>query len=227
MSPLHTLDRNSDEHASARRLAQVLAHRLGGLVTGIEGFTDLLADSLATPDQRELALKIMEGASRMESILTDLQRYGEPLKPVMLPVRTHEVLDDLLIPLPDDDRARIEVDEYVDGPTGMLTADPFQLRQALLALLQNALEATRRNARVRMEVSRREDAVCFEVWNEGTIALDHAEEIVFIPFFTTKVHNLGVGLSIARRIAWNHHGTLELTSNSVKEGTRFCLRIPH
>lgn len=211
------------------QLAQVLAHRLRGLVASIEGFTDLLTDTLATRDQRELALKIMEGTARIESVLADLQLYGEALEPVMLPVRVDEVLSEFLTPLADAESARVKI--VVDSGVGlhMLHADPFLIRQALLILVQNALEATRRDGSVEMHAREADDGerIDLSVWNDGVIGVENAERLVFAPFYTTKAHNLGVGLTIARRIALMHGGALELTANSIEEGIRFSLLLPH
>lgn len=226
ITPLSEHDPHDPE--SMAQLAQVLAHRLRGLVASIEGFTDLLTDTLVTRDQRELALKIMEGTSRIESVLADLQLYGESLEPVMLPVRVEEVLARLLTPLPESEQDRIK--KFVDTGIGsrMLDADPFLVRQALLILTQNALDATRRGGAVELHVGLADDEerIEFSLWNDGVIGVEHAERLVFAPFYTTKAHNLGVGLTIARRIAKLHGGSLELTGNSIEDGVQFSLFLP-
>lgn len=226
ITPLPADDPHDPE--AMAQLAQVLAHRLRGLVASIEGFTDLLTDSLVTRDQRELALKIMEGTARIESVLADLQLYGESLEPVMLPVHVDEVLSELLAPLSDTDRNRVQ--KIVASGVGrrMLSADPFLIRQALLILVQNALEATRRGGDVELRARQAEDREHIEIalWNDGVIGVEHAERLVFAPFYTTKAHNLGVGLTIARRIALLHGGSLDLTVNSVEDGIQFSLYLP-
>ncbi|MEX1055024.1 MAG: HAMP domain-containing sensor histidine kinase [Rhodothermales bacterium] len=215
----------SDNDESLAHLAQVLGHRLRGLVASIEGFTDLLTDTLISREQRELAMKILEGTSRIERVLADLQLYGELLEPIMLPVRVDEILQDLLLPLDGRERSRIELDPFGAGAT-MLSGDPFLLRQALLVLIQNALDATRKEGRIRVDARLDGSMVFLEVWNEGVIGIERAGHAVFVPFYTTKAANLGVGLSIARRIARLHGGGVELTANSETEGTRFALSVP-
>lgn len=210
-------------------LAQVLAHRLRGLVASIEGFTDLLTDTLFSRDQRELALRILEGAARIERVLADLQRYGDPVEPVQLPLLVGDVTADLLAPLPEPERARVTLRHDHQPATAELPllADPFLLRQALLVLVQNALDATRHGGDVHLVV-RTDDAgwVCFDVWNTGFIDLPSPETQVFLPFFTTKAQNLGVGLPMAARIAVAHGGAVSLTLNDPAAGTCFTLALP-
>ncbi len=211
------------------QLAQVLAHRLRGLVASIAGFTDLLADTLVTRDQRELALKIMEGTSRIESVLADLQLYGRALEPVMLPVRIDQMLAEVLTPLADVERDRVTMVVAPDVERHTLDADPYLIRQALLILVQNALEGTNRGGSVELHARLSQDAEWTElsVRNDGFIGVQEAESLIFAPFYTTKAQNLGVGLTIARRIATLHGGSLELTHNSADAGVRFSLFLPH
>ncbi len=208
-------------------LAHVLSHRLRGLVASIEGFTDLLADTLGSREQRDLALRIFEGAARIEHILADLHLYSRPIQPVTTPLGTDYLTGDLLSMLDEPDRSRIRVEERSEGPQNVLV-DPLLIRQALLVLVQNALDATARQGTVLLRIVKNpwDDSVCFEVWNEGCIVIDRAAEQVFEPFFTTKAQNLGVGLSIARRIVEAHGGTLHLSSNHPDDGVCFSLCIP-
>ncbi len=217
---------NPYHEESIAHLSVVLAHRLRGLVAGIEGFADLLNDTLMDADQRALAMKIMEGAARIESVLADLQLYGESLDPVMLPVRVDEVVKDLFVPLEAARGEEIATRIDDDAAACMLCGDPFLLRQVLLLLLQNALEADRGRATVRLDVLAKPADVRFDVWNGGTIDVENAPEAVFTPFFTTKAHNLGVGLSIARRIARLHGASVALTCNDADRGTCFTLTLP-
>ena len=207
-------------------LAHVLAHRLRGLVASIEGFTDLLTDTLSTYEQRELALRIFEGAARIERILADLKLYGAPVEPVPALLHADDVADDLLAVLEEVDLERTVVDVQ-DAAGRTLRADPVLLRQALLILTQNAFEATHTGTvYLRVYSAAEAEQLCFDVCNGGVIDVDAAAEQVFMPFFTTKAQNLGVGLTIARRIAEAHGGTLMLAENGPATGIRFSLRLP-
>lgn len=216
-----------EEYEQALRdMAQILAHRLRGLVASIEGFADLLTDTLGTHEQRELALRIFEGAARIEHVLADLQLYSEPIAPVTVPLRASDLLCELEAMLDEPAFARIRMEAAV-AEDCLLFIDPRLLRQALLVLLQNALEARKEGA-VLLRVTQEEGAGCLavEVWNEGGIPLEDADTLVFRPFFTTKAQNLGVGLTLARRIVEAHAGMLYLATNDPVEGTCFRLSVP-
>ena len=206
--------------------AQVLTHRIRNLLAGIEGFTDLLTDTLGSREQRELALRILESTARIEFVLNDLLYYSKPVHMVTMPVYVQDVIDRLLATLDEDHLGYVTLD--VEEPKSSLMADPSLLRQALLALMQNAFEASPAGKQVVLRVStdERRRAVCFNVWNEGVIPFDEAAQKVFEPFFTTKTENLGIGLSIARRIAEAHDGSLYLAANDQIQGTCFTLELP-
>ena len=204
--------------------AQVLSHRIRNLLAGIEGFTDLLTDTLGSREQRELALRILESTTRIEFVLDDLQYYSQPVRIATIPVRLQDGMDRLLATLDDDDRHRVTLG--VEQPRGAVLADPDLLRQALLALIQNAFDATSPDKHAALHIAFDTDTVRFTVSNQGTIDLDEAAHKVFDPFFTTKAQNLGIGLSMARRIAEAHGGTLYLAANDRLQGTCFTLALP-
>lgn len=220
-------DRSSAVHEQALMdLSVTLAHRIRSLVASIEGFTDLLTDSLATSEQREMALRILEGAARIERVLADLQLYSKPVEPVPVPVRIHDVVVELLRFLDETESERVKVEFRMDVDLAVLV-DPTLFNQAMLILIRNAFEATNPQSTIRLTIEQAADRrVCFEVWNEGGIDVEDASVRVFTPFYTTKAQNLGIGLPVARRIAEAHGGSLVLVSSSFEAGTRFALHLP-
>lgn len=206
-------------------MALIVSHRIRGLVASIEGFTDLLTDTLGTKEQRDLALRIFEGAARIERVLGDLHLYSQPVDPLTVPLPVGTVLDDLFAALDDAVLDRVDLVHAAEALPDVL-ADPALLRQALLVLVQNALDATRHGGTVRLHVEPTDGGVRFDVWNSGHIEVEDAVVRVFEPFYTTKAQNLGVGLAIARRIAQAHDGRLTLSANSETEGTCFSFFVP-
>lgn len=94
-----------------------------------------------------------------------------------------------------------------------LRCDPFQVHQALLNLLLNAVDASAPDATVLFGSETRDDQVVLWVENAGEpISEDNARKI-FEPFFTTKNRGTGLGLAIARSIAQAHGGELRLALN--------------
>lgn len=206
-------------------LTHILAHRLNGLVSTIETYADLLIDTLNTREQRAMALGVFEAAAQIERVVADLKRYGQAVEPVLQPVCL-ETFAQALPPLfAAADAARLRFD--VDAPAGSpVQADPVLLRQAVMVLVQNALDAAPPPAAITLRLHLDGEGARLSVWNEGAIAEAETEARLFQPFFTTKAQNLGVGLPLARRIAQAHGGSLRLVTSDACAGTCFELRLP-
>lgn len=215
----------SDDEA-LRPLSALLTHRLSTLTSVIAGHADLLVDAASPQEQRQIAMSILEAATQIDDLLADLHYYSRPIQPVIRPVLVHDVVHDVARLLETSDRERI-VWEVLPPSACTIDADARLLHQALLGLLQNALDATTSSDSVLLRAALDEDgavpAIAFEVWNEGVIELEDPMRI-FQPFFTTRARHLGIGLSIVGNIAKRHGGTLQLAANSPAEGGT-CLRL--
>ena len=104
--------------------------------------------------------------------------------------------------------------------------DADQIRQVLINLIENALAATSENKeQVRFYLTLENNMVVFHVEDGGSGIDSHAAEHIFDAYFSTKSDGSGLGLSIAKRIADEHEGLLELRQD--KHPTHFCLHIPN
>ncbi len=105
--------------------------------------------------------------------------------------------------------------------------DPNQINQVLLNLLLNAIQSMDKpgTIRVSLDVDQPDEFAVITVADEGKgIAPEHFANI-FRPFFTTKGHGTGLGLSLAKRTVEAHGGKIEVTSE-VGRGTRFVVLLP-
>lgn len=204
-------------------LAHVLTHRIRNRLACVEGFASLLLETLETDDQREMMLRLLEAATGIEEVLADLQRFSEPIVPLLQRVRLGEVVATVLAALEAEEQARVALhDEAALGAS--VVADPLLLAQALLALVRNGLEAQPGGA-VRLsfaiDVARRQ--VVGALWSPAGCA---AAEVAFEPFFTTKASNLGIGLFLARRSLEVQGGSLSLLPAELDGGTAFRVVLP-
>ncbi len=206
--------------ADVERLAQVLKHRLSSLTSSIEGYTDLLTDTLGSPDQRDLAFRIFEGVRGIDQVVADLDIAAACPAPVRR-ATTPDALSERMIAGLTPQANRLVVD--IEAP-GTFLADEDLLLRALLSVVRNALEACSDTVLVHVHPGTDAGTLCFDVWNAG--ALSGPPEPLFQPFFTTKARHLGLGLPYARRIAQAHGGTLETHATDVNQGTCFRLSIP-
>ncbi|MCZ6705700.1 MAG: HAMP domain-containing sensor histidine kinase [Bacteroidetes bacterium] len=218
----------SEEQPTIATFAHVLGHRIRGLITSIEGFTDLLIPTLDDPDQREYAFRILESTSRIEGILKDLQHFNDPIEAHFHKVPGNAISSDLKAILADSEISRLSVEEHVSERV-FVRADETLIRQALMAVLRNAYDACASSDEVvHMIVDRSNDGenVVIKIQNPGLFSDMDARLRIFEPFFTTKASNLGLGLTLARRIARVHGGELSLTSDDNSEYTELTLTLP-
>lgn len=110
----------------------------------------------------------------------------------------------------------------------LVPADDGQLRQVLLALLMNALDATRAGGHIDVETGRRDPGqVVLAVRDDGHGIPPEIRDKIFSPFFTTKPfgEGTGLGLAICHGIVTSHGGTIEVESEP-GQGTRFSVLLP-
>jgi len=111
------------------------------------------------------------------------------------------------------------------GTEGRVIADRAQLKQALLNLTQNALEAAGDDGRVDLAIESREGMLEIAVSNTGPELTDEQRSQLFVPGFTTKAHGSGLGLTIVERIVSDHRGTIAVES-AAGRGVTFRIRLP-
>ncbi len=107
----------------------------------------------------------------------------------------------------------------------VVAGDPAALEQLFLNLLQNAAEALSSGGEAIVHFAVGDGTVAVSVRDTGNGIPDDVREKVFEPFFSTRPEGTGLGLPIARRIAFAHGGELELQS-APGEGTTAVVRLP-
>jgi two-component system, NtrC family, sensor histidine kinase HydH len=107
-----------------------------------------------------------------------------------------------------------------------ISIDSEQMTQALLNLLQNALDATKKGRSISLKTFQKEKFIVFEIKDAGSgITADKLEKI-FNLYFTTKTDGNGMGLAITQQIVSQHNGNIEVHSE-IGRGTIFSIFIPH
>lgn len=112
--------------------------------------------------------------------------------------------------------------EHLDA---CVTVDPDALQRVLINLIANAAEASEPGRTVRMHVSRDEDTVHLHICDEGCGLAPEVLDRILDPFFTTKAHGTGLGLTIAHRLVEAHGGTLR-AANRAGGGAEFVVSLP-
>lgn len=108
-----------------------------------------------------------------------------------------------------------------------VSIDPDTLRQALSAILKNALQAMRDDSegKLTVQTSMTEEGLMISVSDTGTGIPDDVFPRIFEPLFSTRQFGVGLGLTVAREIVEKHKGTIKIESKT-GSGTKVSLRIP-
>jgi signal transduction histidine kinase len=240
----HNLDQLIERMASqldvASRLAAIsritsgVAHELKNPLNAIALRLDLLRARLGAPPE-ELVPEIdilSKEVMRLDRVVKTFLDFSRPMEvkfsDVDLASLAREVTD-LMTP-----QARLgkiallfEAAEPA-GPAGKsmwIRGDADMLKQAILNLVNNALEAMKNGGNLRVSVALAGDAVVLEVADDGPGIPPELRDKVFQLYFTTKTKGSGIGLAITYRAAQLHNGTIEFASETGR-GTTFRLQFP-
>jgi signal transduction histidine kinase len=165
---------------------------------------------------------------RLEDVLDDFLRYAGIRRLDASEVDVNRVLEETTTFLePECTRARVDLAFYPDHRLPLARLDERLVKQALLNLLLNALQALEGRAGGQLFVRTRleGDAVRIDVIDNGPGIAEELRDRVWEVYFSTKKGGSGLGLPTARRIAEEHGGSLTFETE-VGKGTDFVLRLP-
>ncbi len=114
------------------------------------------------------------------------------------------------------------------GPENLaILADDAQLKQVLINIIKNALEALEKIPEPRLEIAVKRilNHISVEVSDNGTGIPPEILEKIFVPFYSTKAEGSGIGLSLSRQIVRNHGGQISVESREGR-GTTFKVLLP-
>jgi two-component system NtrC family sensor kinase len=222
----------SEKMAAIGQLISGVAHELNNPLTAILGYSQLLTSSgQVGPQANEYVDKLQKQAQRTHRIVQNLLSFARQHRQERLPVSVNKVIEDTLA-LRDYDlkvsNIRIHTDLAPDLPP--IAADPHQLQQVFLNIVNNAADAILEDSHegdIWVRTARDAGRLRIEFRDNGPGIQDTSR--VFDPFYTTKPvgKGTGLGLSICYGIVTSHGGSIQVrNSASPGHGAVFTVELP-
>jgi len=208
-------------------LSAGMAHEIKNPLGSIMGSIEILEAAVPADDERQEFVQILrKEIQRLSGIVSSHLDLVRPANPEREPHDLGQIASSV-VELTCKQATSQGVDLRVEIAPGIPTAmvDGQQIRQAILNLVINAIQALPEGGNVRVVVDTCENRLRVVVEDDGPGVEEQALREVFEPFFTTKSGGTGLGLSIAFGIADQHGGDLRV-ENLPGGGARFCLELP-
>jgi two-component system NtrC family sensor kinase len=223
-SQAHVL--HQEKMAAFGLLAAGIAHEVGNPLTSISSMVQILQRRDGDPYTLNKLALVSGQLQRIRTTLRELIEFSRPASGERARVALGEIVEEALNIAKYYKRTRGRLSSPSlppDLPT--LHAVRDQLVQVFLNLVLNAIDATDRDGRIDLEVTRRHNGVEVSVRDSGSgIAPEHAARL-FQPYFTTKKHGTGLGLFVTRQLVTEHGGEVTFESHPGR-GTIFRVFLP-
>ncbi|WP_437817824.1 ATP-binding protein [Sorangium sp. So ce1078] len=241
-SRLYAQMKERDRLALLGQMAAGLAHEIRNPLGAIKGAAQLLADPVPEaqldPASREFIGIILEEVDRLDRVVGSVLDLARPAQGSVVPTDVNAIVRRTLQVLSIERRNdQLEVEITLEPDLPRVAIDPEQLRQVLMNLFRNAVQAMKGRGKVVISTRVRfgrgtrpgsgsdEPFVELNVTDNGPGISQKVLANIFLPFFTTKDKGTGLGLSISQRIAQSAGGRIEVRSYEGK-GSTFAVILP-
>ncbi|WP_291329358.1 ATP-binding protein [Desulfovibrio sp. UCD-KL4C] len=218
--------RQSERMATVGELATYVAHEIRNPLVAMGGFAKVLMNNISLDeDSRKKIGIIFEEAKRLETHLKDVLSF----------VRSHEVeitafnLNDEaksavnLMALGCEEKG-VEFELVLDQQNPVGKGGAEQIKQCLINLIINSMEAMPDGGVIRVSTGVTKDRVWLQVSDNGSGISAAKRDLIFDPFYSTKINGNGLGLSMVKKIMEDFGGEIEMVSRD-GEGTTVTLLL--
>jgi signal transduction histidine kinase len=210
-------------------MAASLAHEIRNPLGSMKGLTQLAQEELPKDHAAQPQLRTIIGeAERLEKLVTDLLDFARTKKPQISEFNLAELLSDIKAMLQSKlEASKASLRLSVDPNPFHLRSDAAGLRQVLLNVLMNAIDAAPANGDVVLTAVRNDShrSLIIHIDDSGAGLGQKNPEELFQPFITTKARGTGLGLAISRQIVEGLGGRLSL-EDLPQGGARCSIVIP-
>jgi signal transduction histidine kinase len=223
----------SERLAAIGSLAASLAHEIRNPLNAMSLLLSRLQYSANEDTRRLLVGDLFGEIGRLDRLVSGILDYARPVQVDRRSVDIRALMlsvADLYRSLANTKGSSIVLGEI---PDVVIQADPDRLKQCLVNLVKNALDAMEQGGEVRLSAQDRGDEVILEVSDDGPGIPATLQSSLFSPFFTTKENGTGLGLSAVHKIISAHGGKIKVISDPEKArigdaspGALFSLSIP-
>ncbi|WP_246362614.1 response regulator [Paenibacillus alba] len=204
-------------------MAAGIAHEIRNPMTTIRGFLQLFRENDRNMQKQYIPI-MLEELDRANEIITEYLSLAKNKQSHQQAENINRIIE-MLLPL-------IQAEAVMSGkhvhyefaPCPDIQLDDKEMRQLILNMCMNGLEAMHVGGRLHLQTYQEQDHVVLLIGDEGTGIDEHHLEKLGRPFFTTKDEGTGLGLAICYSIAARHQASIEVQTSS--SGTTFYIRFP-
>ena len=211
-----------DRLSTLGEMSAGIAHELRNPMGVISGYTKILSRKVG--DALKPAVLAINGEiDVMNRIITDFLTFAHPAEPVWGDVDLAALVTSC-IQMVDDGSHKVKFPSDVSS-LPVIRGDEVMLRQAIMNLLVNAVEAMPDGGEIRISCSMNGVHALLCMTDTGHGIPENIRDRIFLPFYTTKERGTGLGLAIVHKIIVSHGGSIRAESSS--DGTAFIVALPH
>ena len=226
---LKTREAAETQLKSLGTMAASLAHEIRNPLGAMKGLTQLAQEELPADHAAQTQLRtVVNEAERLEKLVADLLDFARTKESQLSELNLAELLSDIKIMLQSRlDASKAVLQFSIDPNPFLLRSDPAGLRQVLLNVLINAIDATPADGVVALTAMHEKDhkSILIRIDDSGNGFGQINPEELFQPFVTTKAHGTGLGLAVSKQIVESLGGSLNL-ENLPQGGARCSIMIP-
>jgi PAS domain S-box-containing protein len=229
-----SVHRIEDEIELSRRLSAIgrltsgVAHEVKNPINAIVVHLEVLRQKMKEidPDTRRHVDVISSEIQRLDRVVQTLVDFTRPVELRLSDMDLRKVVEDVVVlasPAAEKHNVLIEREAAPDALPVRIDVD--LVKQAVLNIVLNGLQAMPNGGTLRLTVKREGDGALISVRDQGAGIPDNIRDKIFNLYFTTKSGGSGIGLAMAYRVVQLHHGSVEF-STIIDHGTTFHLRFP-
>jgi len=219
----------AEKLAAMGRLTSQIAHELNNPLYGIMNTLELLkAEIPETSKRRKLLDMSLSEIVRLSVMLKNMLTFSRPEEEARKDVDMNSFIEGIMMLMEKQlKEADIRLVTEFDGKIPTVKISPNQMRQVILNIVKNAIEAMPRGGTLTLSTRCDDGILKIAVQDTGLGTTDEVRQKIFDAFFTTKeqVRGVGLGLSVCYGIVQDHGGEIEVQSTPGK-GSAFCITLP-
>lgn len=226
LEEIHSLLLRSEKLSTLGEMAAIVSHELRSPLVSIGGYARLILEGKDKKAQDEYVKIIIKEVMRLEKIVRDILDFVKPIELFLKMVNINKLIEDVLLFFQTGMlKENIYVIQHLDHQLPLVPLDPERFKQVLINIFENALDAMIQGGELTIRTYQQDKFVKIEITDTGIGIPDEHLERIIKPFFTTKPHGIGLGLSISNKIIQGHSGSLDINSTE-EQGSTFIISLP-